>query len=111
MGNLIDNAAKYSAGRPVTLLLNPAPEAGAVLLCVEDEGPGIDPEEMTRIFQPLMRGTQVDQVPGFGIGLTLAQRIIERHGGRLRLLPRAGGGTVAEVWLLLNQAGEASGPT
>ena len=109
--NLIDNAAKYSAGRPVTLLLNPAPEAGAVLLCVEDEGPGIDPEEMTRIFQPLMRGTQVGQVPGFGIGLTLAQRIIERHGGRLRLLPRAGGGTVAEVWLLLNQAGEASGPT
>ncbi|GAC1596289.1 MAG: HAMP domain-containing sensor histidine kinase [Hymenobacter sp.] len=92
VGNLVDNAAKYSAGRPVTLLLNPAPEADAVLLCVEDEGPGIDPGEMTRIFQPLMRGRRVGQVPGFGIGLTLAQRIIERHGGRLRLLPRTGEG-------------------
>ena len=101
LSNLVDNAAKYSAGQPVTLLLNPAPEAGAVLLCVEDEGPGINPEEMTHIFQPLMRGRQVGQVPGFGIGLTLAQRIIERHGGRLRLLPRAGAGTVAEVWLPL----------
>ena len=101
VGNLVDNAAKYSAGHPVTLLLNPAPEAGAVLLCVEDEGPGINPEEMTRIFQPLIRGREVGQVPGFGIGLTLAQRIIERHGGRLRLRPRAGGGTVAEVWLPL----------
>ena len=104
LSNLIDNAAKYSAGQPVTLLLNPAPEPDAVLLCVEDEGPGINPAEMTRIFQPLMRGRHVGQVPGFGIGLTLAQRIVERHGGRLRLLPRAGGGTVAEVWLPLLSA-------
>ena len=100
LGNLVDNAAKYSAGQPVTLRLAAAAEPGGILVCVEDKGPGIDPEDLTRIFQPLLRGRNVGQLPGFGIGLTLAQRIIERHGGRLRLLPRAGG-TVAEVWLPL----------
>lgn len=104
LGNLVDNAAKYSAGQPVVLTLAPAAETNAVLLCVEDQGPGIAPEEMDRIFQPLMRGRHMGAVPGFGIGLTLAQRIIERHGGRLQLLPRTGGGTVAEVWLPLAQA-------
>lgn len=101
LGNLVDNAAKYSAGRPVTLRLAAADEPDGILVCVEDEGPGIAPEDLTRIFQPLLRGRNVGQVPGFGIGLTLAQRIIERHGGRLRLVPRAGGGTAAEVWLPL----------
>lgn len=101
LGNLVDNAAKYSDGQPIALTLEPAPEPGAVHLCVEDQGPGIAPDELTRIFEPLIRGHNVGAVPGFGIGLTLAQRIIERHGGRLRLLPRPGGGTVAEVWLPL----------
>ena len=101
LGNLVDNAAKYSAGQPVTLRLAAAGEPAGVLVRVEDEGPGIAPEDLTRIFQPLLRGRNVGLVPGFGIGLTLAQRIIERHGGRLQLLPRAGGGTVAEVWLPL----------
>ena len=101
LGNLVDNAAKYSAGQPVRLRLKAAHEPDGILVRVEDEGPGIVPEDLNRIFQPLLRGRNVGQVPGFGIGLTLAQRIIERHGGRLQLLPRAGGGTVAEVWLPL----------
>jgi signal transduction histidine kinase len=101
LGNLVDNAAKYSAGQPVTLRLAAAGEPAGVLVCVEDEGPGIAPEGLTRPFQPLLRGRNVGQVPGFGIGLTQAQRIIERHGERLQLLPRAGGGTEAEVWLPL----------
>jgi len=102
LGNLVDNAAKYSGGQPVALALTlDGPQA--VRLLVEDHGPGIAPDELERIFAPLTRGRAVGDVPGFGIGLTLAQRIIHLHRGRLRLLPRPGGGTVAEVWLPLTE--------
>lgn len=100
LGNLVDNAAKYSSGQPVALRLEMAGPA-AVRLLIEDRGPGIAPDEAERIFQPLTRGRAVGDVPGFGIGLTLAQRIVGLHQGRLRLYPRSGGGTVAEVWLPL----------
>ncbi|AMJ67399.1 HAMP domain-containing sensor histidine kinase [Hymenobacter sp. PAMC 26628] len=100
LGNLVDNAAKYSSGQPVTLCLEMDGPDGVRLL-IEDRGPGIAPDEAERIFQPLTRGRAVGDVPGFGIGLTLAQRIIGLHQGRLRLLPRPGGGTVADVWLPL----------
>jgi signal transduction histidine kinase len=101
LGNLVDNAAKYSAGQPVEVCLEMDTEA-AVRVRVEDRGPGIRPEEIERLFEPLTRGRNVPaDVPGFGIGLTLARRIIERHGGQLRLRPRPGGGTVAEVRLPL----------
>ena len=100
LGNLADNAAKYSSGQPVVLGLEIAGAAG-VRLRIEDRGPGIAPDEQERIFQPLTRGGAVGDVPGFGIGLTLAQRIIHLHRGQLHLRPRPGGGTVAEVWLPL----------
>ena len=103
LGNLVDNAAKYSNGQPVTLTLT-LDGHQAVRLLVEDRGPGIAPDEQERIFQPLTRGRAAGDIPGFGIGLTLAQRIIHLHRGRLRLLPRPGGGTVAEVWLPLRPA-------
>jgi signal transduction histidine kinase len=100
LGNLVDNAAKYSGGQPVALCLEMAGVDGVRLL-IEDRGPGIAPDELERIFQPLTRGGAVGDVPGFGIGLTLAQRIIGLHQGQLHLRPRPGGGTVAEVWLPL----------
>ncbi|GAA4503483.1 HAMP domain-containing sensor histidine kinase [Hymenobacter ginsengisoli] len=101
LGNLVDNAAKYSAGQPVEVCLEMDTEA-AVRVRIEDRGPGIRPDEAERLFEPLTRGRDVPaDVPGFGIGLTLARRIIERHGGTLHLRPRPGGGTVAEVRLPL----------
>ena len=100
LGNLVDNAAKYSGGRPVALCLEMAGPA-AVRLLVADRGPGIAPDELERIFEPLTRGRAVGDVPGFGIGLTLARRIIHLHRGQLHLQPRPGGGTVAEVCLPL----------
>jgi signal transduction histidine kinase len=100
LGNLVDNAAKYSGGQPIALRLE-MDTSRAVRLLIEDRGPGIAPDEMERVFQPLTRGRAVGAVPGFGIGLTLAQRIILLHQGQLRLHSRQGGGTVAEVWLPL----------
>lgn len=104
LGNLLDNAAKYSGGHPVDVCLEMDTET-AVRIRIEDRGPGIRPDEAERLFEPLTRGRDVPaDVPGFGIGLTLAQRIIQRHGGTLRLRPRPGGGTVAEVGLPLASA-------
>ena len=103
LGNLVDNAAKYSGGQPVALCLEMA-GPDAVRLLIEDRGPGIAPDELERVFQPLARGRAVGEVPGFGIGLTLTQRIIGLHQGQLLLRPRPGGGTVAEVQLPLQRA-------
>lgn len=101
LGNLLDNAAKYSGGQPVEVCLEMDTEA-AVRLLVQDRGPGIRPDEAERLFEPLTRGRDVPaNVPGFGFGLTLARRIVQLHGGTLRLRARVGGGTVAEVKLPL----------
>jgi len=98
--NLVDNACKYSGEQPVTIRLEMHTDQ-AISLAVEDRGIGIAASDAERIFQPLTRGSNSQQVNGFGIGLTLAQQIVQLHQGKLWLHPRAGGGTVAEVELPL----------
>ncbi len=98
--NLVDNACKYSAGQPVALRLEMHTDL-AIRVAIEDRGIGIVPADAERIFQPLTRGSNSQQVTGFGIGLTLARQIVQLHQGRLWLRPRPGGGTVAEVELPL----------
>ena len=70
---------------------------------IEDRGIGLTPGEEDQVLLPLVRGSNVATIEGFGIGLTLAYRIIALHGGRLQLRPRRGGGTVAEVLLPLQE--------
>jgi len=102
--NLVDNACKYSDGQPVALRLEMHTDQ-AIRLAIEDQGIGIAPADVERVFQPLTRGGNVQNVPGFGIGLTLAREIIRLHQGQLWLRPRPGGGTVVEVELPLLAAG------
>jgi len=101
--NLVDNACKYSGGQPVALHLEMHTDQ-AIRLTIEDRGIGILPADAERIFQPLIRGTNSQQVNGFGIGLTLARQIIELHKGQVWLRPRPGGGTLAVVELPLLEA-------
>ncbi|RRB04170.1 sensor histidine kinase [Larkinella rosea] len=98
--NLLDNAVKYSAGKPVSLSVDMDTEE-RVRIRIEDQGIGLKSGEEDQIFLPLVRGTNVASIEGFGIGLTLAQRIIVLHHGTLRLLDRPGGGTIAEIILPL----------
>lgn len=95
--NLLDNAGKYSGG-PVRTDVMYA-DAGTLRLSVADEGPGLSPEELSHIYEPLYRSAGAQGRPGYGLGLPLTQRIIQRHGGRLELTSVPGQGTVAEVWL------------
>jgi two-component system OmpR family sensor kinase len=80
LGNLIDNATKHGAP-PITVAL--AREDGRVAITVADRGPGVPVEERGRVFEPFRRGDPARSGPGVGLGLTIARRAAEVHGGTL----------------------------
>jgi signal transduction histidine kinase len=96
--NLISNAVKYSgSARWVCVAAKPdsGSSAGAIRISVEDRGPGIDPRDATRIFEPFYRGREAAsaQIPGNGLGLSIVRHIVEAHGGEIRVENAAGGGS------------------
>ena len=96
LGNLVDNALKYSAsGQRVVLSLRCRP--GGCRVRVADAGVGIGPDDLAQVFQPFYRAAAVRGVVGHGVGLPLAQRIVALHGGVLSLRSELGRGTLAEV--------------
>ena len=98
LGNLVDNALKYSAAPlPVQLRLRCTPTSRTIF--VVDAGPGIASTDLEQVFQPFFRAASVRGVVGHGVGLPLARRIVELHGGALHLRSEPGRGTVAEVQL------------
>jgi signal transduction histidine kinase len=80
---VLDNALKYSA--PGSLVSCQArEEGGALLLRVEDSGPGVPERDRQRVFEKFYRRASTrDQVPGTGLGLHIAREIIRMHGGDL----------------------------
>ena len=84
--NLIDNAIKYGAGGQ-SIRISGRQSGGEVRVTVADRGIGIDTAEQTRIFEPFYRAAEVvaAQVQGAGLGLSLVQRIVAAHGGRVTL--------------------------
>ncbi|HEV7382699.1 MAG TPA: HAMP domain-containing sensor histidine kinase [Dyadobacter sp.] len=76
--NLIENACKYSDGKPVSVHLEMNTER-QIRLLITDHGMGIPESDMNRVLQPLIRGSNVNHATGFGIGLTLAHKIIRLH--------------------------------
>ncbi|UOQ99229.1 HAMP domain-containing histidine kinase [Hymenobacter sp. 5317J-9] len=97
LSNLLENALKYSDPQPVLVSLEYEP--GQVLLRIQDHGIGIAETDLPQVFQPFFRAANARLVAGHGVGLALARRIIERHGGRLDLSSRLGQGTTVLVRL------------
>ena len=62
-----------------------------------DRGPGVDAAELEQIFEPFYRGAQAQSGRGFGLGLAIARRAVEVHGGRVRAANRPGGGLLVEM--------------
>ncbi len=97
--NLLDNASKHSpAGGTVSVSMERM--AGSVDVCVADEGPGIPPDARERIFERFFRvdaartREETSHTSGAGLGLAIARRIAEAHGGRLELQESRPGRTV-----------------
>jgi signal transduction histidine kinase len=94
---LVDNAAKYAAGGQVTVTLRPA--GANVRLDVVDDGPGIRPEDVERVFAPFGRGRATGDKQGYGLGLYLARNIVTAHGGRLWIGRTSRSGTTMSLLL------------
>jgi two-component system OmpR family sensor kinase len=102
IGNLLDNAQKYSpANEPIVLHMRAADDGTEVRIGVSDHGVGIDRADAPHVFAPFFRGdrSRSRETGGVGLGLTLARRIIEAHGGTIELRPGDDGGTTVTVAL------------
>jgi signal transduction histidine kinase len=73
--------------------------SGGVQLRIRDEGIGIAEADLPQVFQPFFRAANARLVPGHGVGLPLARKIIEQHGGELELSSQLGHGTTVLVRL------------
>lgn len=97
--NLLENAVKYSPqGGCINLRLGCNPQ-GALTICVSDQGVGIAPDELPRIFSKYMRGRGGGGVSGAGLGLYLVARIVALHHGRIEVFSVPGEGARFEVIL------------
>lgn len=109
--SITDNACKYSSHQPVELRVDfqtalpdfvplpPISAANFVVISVADQGIGIPTSALANIRMPLMRADNVGRIEGFGLGLTLASKIVELHHGYLHVDSKLGQGTT--VWVFL----------
>lgn len=98
LSNLVSNAVKYSPpGRSVRLELHC--DTNPITLEVRDEGIGIPAVDQTSLFKSFHRATNVGQIPGSGLGLTIVKRCVELHGGEVTFKSQEGKGTTFIVRL------------
>jgi len=104
LGNLIDNAAKYSlSNAPIGVrVAEEEGELGPIATAeVADRGPGIPEEDRQRMLRPFARLERDADSPGTGLGLGIAHNVITAHGGCLSIAARDGGGTIVRLELPL----------
>ena len=97
LDNIVDNAIKYSTTEK-QLTVSATATARTVTLTVRDRGTGIPRTDLSRIFERFYRGGNVT-VSGSGLGLPIAKRIVESHGGRIEVRSTVGAGTEVDVTL------------
>ena len=103
---LVDNAAKYGP-RGAQVDLSATVLGDRLVMEVRDRGPGIPPDQLSRVFERFYRleGAGRDRSGGgSGLGLSIAAAIVEGHGGEIVAEPRAGGGTVMRISLPMRTA-------
>jgi len=97
VANLVDNAARHAARRVVVGLAEV--ESGAVILTVEDDGPGIPTRERERVFERFVRLDEARSRDdgGSGLGLAIVAAVARTHGATVTIDERPGGGTRVRV--------------
>lgn len=91
--NYVSNAIKYGGVPPRVELGWTKREEGTISFWARDNGPGLSPEEQARLFKPLTRLSQV-RTKGYGLGLSIVRRIVEKLGGRVSVESDPGQGCV-----------------
>jgi signal transduction histidine kinase len=104
--NLLTNAVKYAPGSPVRVEARIDGESAVIV--VVDEGPGMNEEQAARAFEPFFQGSETVSrgAGGVGLGLHITRRIVEAHGGSIRIESQPGQGTT--VWLAMPAAEPAT---
>jgi len=99
--NLAENAVKYTA--PQTRIVLSARRASDVIeFAVSDTGPGIQPHDVSRLFEKFYRVNGTSQVNGSGIGLTISKGLVEAHGGHIWVESRPDEGTTVRFTIPFN---------
>lgn len=102
LDNLISNAIKYAAGRPIEVSLVEDVVEGHVVLRVRDHGPGISPESQSRIFERFERAVRPgEHSGGFGVGLWIVRQMAEAMGGSVSISSQPNEGAMFIVTLPL----------
>lgn len=98
--NLVSNATKYNVenGR---ITITAACLEGLIQINVADTGPGIDPEDIDHLFERFYRIPGSERAEGSGLGLSVAQKIVEEHNGRIEVASQLGKGTTFTIILPL----------
>lgn len=97
--NLLGNAIKFRANRPLSVTLEGRQEGDWVHFVLEDNGIGIAPRHAEQVFVMFQRLHSRAASGGNGIGLAVCQRVVERHGGQIWVAPAGGGGTAVHFTL------------
>ena len=103
--NLITNAAQALAPANGEITLTTRAQAEGVVVEVADNGKGIPPDVLPKIFDPFF--TTKEAGKGTGLGLSISHKIVEQHGGRIKVDSQAGKGTRFTLWLPLKPPAEA----
>jgi two-component system sensor histidine kinase RstB len=80
IGNLMSNALRYAVSR---VSLRAKATRTSIMVSVEDDGPGIPVADRERVFEPFVRLNRASAAPGYGVGLAIVRRVLERHHGRV----------------------------
>ena len=103
--NLITNAAQAMDGGQGTISLTTRSDGSGVAVEVADNGKGIAPEVLPKIFDPFFSTKEIGK--GTGLGLSISYKIVQQHGGRIDVESQVGNGTKFTLWLPLKPPADA----
>ncbi len=98
LSNSLSNAIKYSP-QGSTVQFELTCRAGQAIFQITDQGIGIPPEDLVHLFEAFHRASNVRNIPGTGLGLTIVKRSVDLHGGTIRVASQVGVGTTVTVTL------------